>query len=558
LRKLVVLLCLSASVAAYTHPAAAQGHTVQHLEVRSKSADPVDVAISVFKPAGASATTPVPVILESHGWGGSRRTSVNDGVVKPFLDAGIGVVSIDQRGHGGTGGLRHLQDPAREAQDVISVIDTIATFDWVRLDAPGDPVLGAIGGSYGGGFQTMTALTEISETGRTRFDALAPEITWYDFPTALAPEGVARTAWLSVVYAAGKAPCSTKAAFSATPQSNLPDDPADCESKIAPWADDAFAWTLATGQWPGREDAVQSAAEEAAGIADLTSILRSHSPSGFVEDGMKLDIPILQRQGATDNLLNLNQGLDIFHNALTEEARARSIFTSYNGGHPFTVQGSPPIGSLLPPASVPSGDPCNPGSGGWQATRIAFFQQVFAGNNPREVLSATKGYKAYNLATTYGPCIRMDALPAPHHFDVDPAALGAWAAPSGPAAPHHVMLAEGPLTVAGEPRLSGKLLNLGVDSRAFLALSIASVESMCADARVMQNNVMPLRELTPQAGATPTPFDVALPAVAASLKAGEALCLTVSPQSDQSFGHGGKTPGLMALQDLELRVPLSR
>ena len=55
-----------------------------------------------------------------------------------------------------------------------------------------DPVLGAIGGSYGGGYQTITALTELSETGRTRFDALAPEITWYDLPEALAPQGVVR------------------------------------------------------------------------------------------------------------------------------------------------------------------------------------------------------------------------------------------------------------------------------------------------------------------------------------------------------------------------------
>ncbi|HYP24862.1 MAG TPA: alpha/beta fold hydrolase, partial [Actinomycetota bacterium] len=393
MKKLVVLLCLSASVAAFTHPAAAQGHTVQHLTVRSKSADPVDVAISVFKPAGASAAAPVPVILESHGWGGRRRTSVGDGVVKPLLDAGFGVVSFDQRGHGGTGGLRHLQDPAREAQDVISVIDKIATLDWVELDAPGDPVLGAIGGSYGGGFQTMTALTEISETGRTRFNALAPEITWFDFPTALAPEGVARTAWVSLVYAAGKAPCSTKTALSSAPADNLPKDPAECENKLAPWADNALAWALATGQWPAREDAVHAAVEEAAGIADLTSILRSHSPRGFVEDGLALDIPIIQRQGVTDNLLNLNEGLDIFHRALTDDARSKSIFTAYNGGHPLILhEGTPPVGSILPAASVPSGDPCNGGNSGWARLRIAFFEEVFAGNNPR----VTLGARAYN------------------------------------------------------------------------------------------------------------------------------------------------------------------
>ncbi|HYP22454.1 MAG TPA: peptidase S15, partial [Actinomycetota bacterium] len=168
----------------------------------------------------------------------------------------------------------------------------------------------------------------------------------------------------------------------------------------------------------------------------------------------------------------------------------------------------------------------------------------------------TRGARAYNLASNSGTCLRLDALPAEQSFDVDPTGLGAWAAPSGPVAPHHVMLTEGPLTVAGEPRLSGQLLGLGVDARAFVALSIGSAESMCADARVVQNNVMPLRSFAPDAG--PRSFDVALPAVAATLRSGQALCLTISPQSDQSFGHGGKAPGAIVLQDVQVRVPLSR
>ena len=49
-----------------------------------------------------------------------------------------------------------------------------------RKDAPGDPRLGAIGGSYGGGYQFLGAFEELRLHGKPVFDALAPEITWND------------------------------------------------------------------------------------------------------------------------------------------------------------------------------------------------------------------------------------------------------------------------------------------------------------------------------------------------------------------------------------------
>ena len=103
-----------------------------------------------------------------------------------------------------------MQDPDLEAEDIDSVIDYVAKLSWVAKDldskgreVAGDPVLGAIGGSYGGGYQTMAALDEIAEEGHTRFDALAPEITWYDLNESLAPQGVPRTVWTSALFALG-------------------------------------------------------------------------------------------------------------------------------------------------------------------------------------------------------------------------------------------------------------------------------------------------------------------------------------------------------------------
>jgi hypothetical protein len=116
-------------------------------------------------------------------------------------------------------------------------------------------------------------------------------------------------------------------------------------------------------------------------------------------------------------------------------------------------------------------------------------------------------------------------------------------------------LEAGPGYVAGIPRITGDLYNFGQDTRAFFALSVGTVAANCADARVVQNNMMPLRESMPQTSIDGTPFNEEIPGVAVDLLEGEALCLTISPVSDASFGHSSRTPGLMGFDGLEVVVP---
>ena len=59
----------------------------------------------------------------------------------------------------------------------------------MQKDGPGDPRLGAIGGSYGGGYQFLGAFEELRVKGKPVFDALAPEITWNDLNTQPRPAG---------------------------------------------------------------------------------------------------------------------------------------------------------------------------------------------------------------------------------------------------------------------------------------------------------------------------------------------------------------------------------
>ena len=90
-----------------------------------------------------------------------------------------------------------------EGHDVRALVRMISKLSWVKKDRPGDPRLGAIGGSYGGGYQFLGAFETLRVKGKNIFDALAPEITWYDLSQSLAPEGVVRTEWALALSAAG-------------------------------------------------------------------------------------------------------------------------------------------------------------------------------------------------------------------------------------------------------------------------------------------------------------------------------------------------------------------
>src|SRR6185503_19712160 len=148
----------------------------------------VKICYSIFRPATASRSRRVPLIMHSHGWGGSRTK--DPAAFDRFLKAGYGVLSFDQRGFGESGGHAYVENPAVEGRDVRKLVRLISRLGWVKRDGRGDPRMGAIGGSYGGGYQFLAAFEELRKKGKPVLDALAPEITWYDLNQSLAPEGV--------------------------------------------------------------------------------------------------------------------------------------------------------------------------------------------------------------------------------------------------------------------------------------------------------------------------------------------------------------------------------
>jgi len=499
------LLVLTALLAAITAPSALAAQTKKDVTVTSKK-DGTPIVISVYKPDGARATAPVPVILHSHGWGGSRTSSPT--AFQTEMDNGFGVVSIDQRGHGDSGGQANVEDPEFEGQDMISVIDYVAGLDWVAKDRglgrPNDPTLFAMGGSYGGGYQYVAAFTELRDLGYTRLNALAPEITWYDLPQSLAPSKVARTAWTTLLYAAG-APM------------------------LPQYVHEAFAWGATTGQWPDGT---------APAVPNLQAEFFEHGPSGHVAAGRKLDIPVLLGQGLNDNLFNFNEAYKNLELALTPTARAKSLVVGYNGGHALP--------NVLPLGSAGSGDSCS-GDGGFSTLRRSFFQRVRAGKDPSRLLPAK-----YNLSTTGDTCVRTDRVDVRKAYPVgiDATVTRGTATTTGAGAPQHLEIAQGPLTIAGVPTLDAKVTTVGADQRVFFAISVGTSP---ADATVVHNNTMPLRELLPVVQEQRT---IELPGIAVEVPEGQNAYLTVSPVSDLFFGHGSvRTPGVVTLEDMTVNLP---
>ena len=158
---------------------------------------------------------------------------------------------------------------------------------------------------------------------------------------------------------------------------------------------------------------------------------------------------------------------------------------------------------------------------------------------------ALTGHGRIQLTTAGGTCLVVDRVMPNRTFR-----LGDVMATTGGGAPQAIELAKGPITVAGRSFLDTTTSSVGLDERVFLALSVGTT---AADARIIQNQVQPLRTAGTLTGVKRT---VELPSVAVVVPAGQSLFLTVSPVSDMFVAHGSRTPGVLTLADVRVRVPV--
>ena len=464
------------------------------------STEKVKICYTIFRPATASRSHQVPFIIHSHGWGGSRTTDPQG--FQEFLDAGYGVLSFDQRGFGESGGHAYVENPDVEGHDVRSLVRLISHLDWVQKDGRGDPRLGATGGSYGGGYQFLGAFEELRLKGKPVFDALAPEITWYDLTQSLAPEQVVRTAWASALSAASTA-----------------------SDALPPNVYGALAEGAATGTWPDGS---------VPGEEDMPAFFRKNGPKWHVDHGRRLDIPVLFGQGTTDSLFPLEQGLTNWRTAITARARRHSIFVAYNGGHVLPA--------VVPPGIDVTSDPCSKqlAGGDFGHLSVRFFDEQLKGRH-----TGLHGYGRYHLATPGSTCTTVRSVDADTTYDV-----GTVATTETGGAPLSYEIAKGPIRVAGTPYLTGTLTALGANNRAVYGLAVGTSP---ADAHLVQNNVLPLNELAPVTGEKRR---IALPSVAVDVPAGQSLFVLASPVSDTFAGMGSRTPGAVVLDNTVVHLPV--
>lgn len=109
--------------------------------------------------------------------------------VAPLREAGYNVITWDSRGKADSGGVLELGAPEFEGRDFTAIVDYYATRGAITSDGSGDPLMGTVGGSYGGGMQLVNATLD------SRIDAIVPGIAWNTLSNSLYPERTFNTVW---------------------------------------------------------------------------------------------------------------------------------------------------------------------------------------------------------------------------------------------------------------------------------------------------------------------------------------------------------------------------
>lgn len=205
-----ILLFFFAGCATYPQQLSLPVHTESLLykdiyTVDIPSFDGETIRATIYQPRLKPGET-APLVLHSHGFGMFRMKAplslygklIFSGVAaQKAWDNGYWMISFDHRGHGGSGGRINLMDPT------VEVLDLTWLLDWVEDNLPrvtyrdGDPVVGMVGESYGGGLQLLAASVD------ERIDAIVPITTWYDFSSVLTPNSVVKSGWLTTLVVAG-------------------------------------------------------------------------------------------------------------------------------------------------------------------------------------------------------------------------------------------------------------------------------------------------------------------------------------------------------------------
>ncbi|MHB8510705.1 MAG: CocE/NonD family hydrolase [Actinomycetota bacterium] len=300
MRKLALFIAGVIALASFSGSPASAAVKIERGSILSF--DQTKIVYNLFLPDGASATSPVPVIFMTHGWGGSGQQTVS-GFLQRLLENGYAVLTWDARGFGQSGGDAYVDDPLHEVKDTQALIDFVATKPEIQKDdeedgVSNDPRMGMVGGSYAGGIQLATAAFD------RRVDAIVPDITWNDLRYSLFPHGVIKFGWDQLLYADGLA-TSLSGGLNPTNDTGIE------TGSYAPFIHRSEVVGAALN---GPDDQM---------LSDFGS--RSLAEYGQTHP---IRIPTLLTQGLPDTLFNVNEALKNF-----DAIRAPHKLIAYCGGH---------------------------------------------------------------------------------------------------------------------------------------------------------------------------------------------------------------------------------
>lgn len=333
---LLTLALAAAGLAAVpTTASAAEPYTVTPLWFRVDvgGGRQCTIVADQYLPRTATARRPVPAILTTNGFGGSKDDQA--GLGRYYAARGYAVLSYSGLGFGGSGCPISLDDPAvdgRAASRLISYLggatgsaylDAALTrpapaLTAVRRDARDtrgrvsrhDPRVGMVGISYGGGIQLATAAVD------PRLDTIVPGATWNDLSYSLAPNNTSQTGVSSstpgaakMVWALGFVGKGALDGFRGAPQD--PSRVVGCPNFVA-FVCPAVVTAGATGTL------------DPATVQEL----RSRSVASYLD---RVRVPTLLLQGQSDTLFNLNEATATFQGLRSRGVPTKLVWIA--GGH---------------------------------------------------------------------------------------------------------------------------------------------------------------------------------------------------------------------------------
>ena len=286
----------------------------------------VHIDATLYVPEGADAANPAPVVINAHGFNGSKETNDN-GMNQYLAKAGYIVFAYSSRGFGETDQKIGLDSIHFDVKDVRQLIDWLAERDaadltgpddprlGIELDGPNDPRLGMVGPSYGGGIQLQVAGVD------DRVDVIVPFITWHSLVSSLSPNylntdlrlqegrpvGVFKEQWTSLFFASGNAQPLTS-----PPGSGVP---VPCPNFVD-YLCEAYTRSVLAGR----------------ATPETIEILRDSSPASQPRL-RNIDIPTLLIQGQADTLFTPNEAVATYSAIKSNGAPVKMIW--HDGGHGY-------------------------------------------------------------------------------------------------------------------------------------------------------------------------------------------------------------------------------